>query len=374
MATNNSTNLVAAAGSLTGATLASGVTASSLTTVGTLSVLAVTGTQTNTSASAAAFVCGRLGATTPAFTVDASVANQASGISIQGQASGQGAYLTSTGGTNEGLVLQSKGTGNVYVNSQAISMLAIGLSGRVQAQNATISITPAARSSTSTAYFLYTGATSSTLSTTANAPQVDYNMAFTQTHAAGTIALNSDFRISGATQAFASSSTMTVGATLSVTGAPIAGSNATITSSATFHSAGAAVTSGVTNSYGLLLTANTGAATADYIASLNGTAGEVMRINTTGQIVLLNTVTTGGTTGNQTINKPSGTVNIAAAGTTVTVTNSLCATTSIIQAVLRTADTTATGIKCVVPSSGSFAITLNAGATAEVSIGWQIIN
>jgi len=85
------------------------------------------------------------------------------------------------------------------------------------------------------------------------------------------------------------------------------------------------------------------------------------------------TITATGTTGNQTINKAAGTVNIAAAGTTVTVTNSLVSTSSTIYCVIRTNDSTAT-IKNVVPSSGSFVINLSAAATAEVSIGFFVVN
>jgi len=85
------------------------------------------------------------------------------------------------------------------------------------------------------------------------------------------------------------------------------------------------------------------------------------------------TNTAAGTTGNQTINKPSGTVNIAAAGTTVTVTNSLVSASSIVYAVIRTNDATAT-IKNVVPAAGSFVINLGASATAETSIGFFVIN
>jgi hypothetical protein len=85
------------------------------------------------------------------------------------------------------------------------------------------------------------------------------------------------------------------------------------------------------------------------------------------------TNTAAGTTGNQTINKPSGTVNIAAAGTTVTVTNSLVSASSIVYAVIRTNDATAT-IKNVVPAAGSFTINLNAATTAETSIGFFVIN
>lgn len=90
-------------------------------------------------------------------------------------------------------------------------------------------------------------------------------------------------------------------------------------------------------------------------------------------IDLPSTITAGGTTGNQTINKITGTVNIAAAGTTVTVTNSLVTASSIVYAVIRTGDATAT-IKNVVPASGSFVINLAAAATSEVSIGFIVFN
>ena len=97
------------------------------------------------------------------------------------------------------------------------------------------------------------------------------------------------------------------------------------------------------------------------------------QVDSTGKETFASTITTGGTTGNQTINKPSGTVNIAAAGTTVTVTNSLVSTSSIVVAVVRTNDATAY-IKNVVPSAGSFVITLGAAATSEVSIGFIVYN
>lgn len=92
-----------------------------------------------------------------------------------------------------------------------------------------------------------------------------------------------------------------------------------------------------------------------------------------GHVTFDATNTAWGTTWNQTINKPSGTVNIAAAGTSVTVTNSLCTTSSIVYAVVRTNDSTAT-IKNVVPWAGSFTINLAAAATAETSIGFVVFN
>jgi len=107
-------------------------------------------------------------------------------------------------------------------------------------------------------------------------------------------------------------------------------------------------------------------------SSLN-TLVSIITIASTGLISYPTTVTAGGTTGAQTINKISGTVNFAAAATSLLVTNSLVSTTSLVFVVVRTNDATAT-IKHVVPAAGSFTITLNAAATAETSVGFYVIN
>ena len=85
------------------------------------------------------------------------------------------------------------------------------------------------------------------------------------------------------------------------------------------------------------------------------------------------TITATGTVGAQTIQKPSGTVNFAAAASALVVTNALVNANSIIYAVVRTNDATA-AIKNVVPAAGSFTITLSAAATAETSVGFLITN
>ena len=92
------------------------------------------------------------------------------------------------------------------------------------------------------------------------------------------------------------------------------------------------------------------------------------------QLFVPKTITAAGTTGNQTIDKIAGTVNIAAGAAAVTVTNSTVTTSSIVLAVVRTADATLTFIKSVVPAAGSFVITCNANATAETSIGFFVVN
>lgn len=85
------------------------------------------------------------------------------------------------------------------------------------------------------------------------------------------------------------------------------------------------------------------------------------------------TITAGGTTGNQTINKAAGTVNFAASATSLTVTDSLVTTSSTIYTMPRTNDATCT-VKNVVPSAGSFVITMTAGCTAETSVGFVVLN
>jgi len=94
-----------------------------------------------------------------------------------------------------------------------------------------------------------------------------------------------------------------------------------------------------------------------------------------GNILIYRTITAGGTTGNVTINKLSGTVNIAAgAGTAgVTVTNSLVTANSIVYAIARTNDATCS-VKSVVPASGSFVLRTTANCTAETSFGFLVTN
>ncbi len=85
------------------------------------------------------------------------------------------------------------------------------------------------------------------------------------------------------------------------------------------------------------------------------------------------TNTAGGTTGARTINRTTGTVNFAAGASSLVVTNSLVSASSLVFCMIRTNDTTAL-LKNVVPTSGSFTITLNANATAETSVGFIVIN
>lgn len=92
-----------------------------------------------------------------------------------------------------------------------------------------------------------------------------------------------------------------------------------------------------------------------------------------GDIILDKTVTAGGTTGAQTINKSVGSVNFAAGATSLVVTNNRVTTASVIVATVATNDTTLKTV-LVVAASGSFTIHANAAATAETRVNFIVIN
>lgn len=80
-----------------------------------------------------------------------------------------------------------------------------------------------------------------------------------------------------------------------------------------------------------------------------------------------------GTIGAVTINKAAGRVNVAAAATSVVVTNSYVTAASKVFCTIAQNDATAV-LKNVVPAAGSFTITLNAAATANTAIDFFVVN
>lgn len=92
-----------------------------------------------------------------------------------------------------------------------------------------------------------------------------------------------------------------------------------------------------------------------------------------GDMQLDKTVTPAGTTGARTINKNAGTVNFAAAATSVVVTDSRVTANSIIIATVATVDITMKSVVAVA-GAGSFTLTANAAATAETRVNWLVIN
>lgn len=99
-----------------------------------------------------------------------------------------------------------------------------------------------------------------------------------------------------------------------------------------------------------------------------GTAGTGYR-----QLFVDATITAGGTTGNQTINKSAGSVNFAAAATSLVVTSNKVTTNSVVICTVGTNDTTLKSVQCVA-AAGSFTMFANAAATAETRVNFWILN
>jgi len=90
-------------------------------------------------------------------------------------------------------------------------------------------------------------------------------------------------------------------------------------------------------------------------------------------IVVDKTITTAGTTGNQTINKTAGSVNFAIAATSLVVTNSLVTTSSVILATVASNDAAVKSVQAVA-AAGSFTLYSNAAATAETRVNFLVLN
>jgi len=85
------------------------------------------------------------------------------------------------------------------------------------------------------------------------------------------------------------------------------------------------------------------------------------------------TNTPAGTTGARTINAMAGSVNFAAATTSLVVTNSLVTANSCIVAVIATNDATAANVRAVA-ASGSFTLHLGAAPTSETRVNFIVLN
>jgi Chaperone of endosialidase len=88
--------------------------------------LPVTGALNVTSASATSLAIGRLGATTPAFTVDSSTASQVAGLKVTGAATGGTVAVVATdSGSNTNLTINAKGTGTIGIGSASTGQVTI---------------------------------------------------------------------------------------------------------------------------------------------------------------------------------------------------------------------------------------------------------
>lgn len=79
-----------------------------------------------TSASATSFAVGRLGATTPAFTVDSSTGSQVAGLKVTGAATGGTVAIVATdSGSNTNLIINAKGSGTIGIGTVSTGAVTI---------------------------------------------------------------------------------------------------------------------------------------------------------------------------------------------------------------------------------------------------------
>ena len=144
------------------------------------------------------------------------------------------------------------------------------------------------------------------------------------------------------------------------------GAGSTVTSQTGFNAAATLVGGGTTN-YGFRGQIPTAAGR--YNLYMDGTAPNYLA----GDLQLNKTITAAGTTGAQTISKTMGSVNFAAAATSLVVTNTLVTLSSVVICQVAKNDTTMKSVQ-VVQASGSFTIYANAAATAETRVNFMVLN
>lgn len=147
----SSCTAAAAAGTLTGTTLASGVVNSSLTSAaggsfgtaayvntgtsgGTVPLLNAANTfsaaQAISASTTTSFSVGQNGATNPAFNIDASTASSVTGLTLSSRGTGAGVVLNAiSSGSNETIQINPKGNGSVVVGNSGTGAFVVGSAG-----------------------------------------------------------------------------------------------------------------------------------------------------------------------------------------------------------------------------------------------------
>lgn len=196
-----------------------------------------TGQFTTTNASTTGFTIGQNGATNPVVAIDTSTTSQADGILISGKAAGSGTTITAiSSGTNSSIKIAAIGNGKASLDAPSTGQSALTIGGNNFVTANSIGVTTQGRltindalSSASNSRFLFTGVADTGL--IGESPSAVFNVSQTRTWASNTsFATQRTVRIEQPTYAFATSGgIITTASTVTIDGAPIAGTNATIT-------------------------------------------------------------------------------------------------------------------------------------------------
>lgn len=131
--------------------------------------------------------------------------------------------VTVFNGNTFGTTINTTGNNGLILQTQSVTRAVFS------AAHGNLTLTPSAATSGSQTGFTFTAPAPTGQTASTEATMVNWNLASTVTFAAGALTTQRAFRIQAPTYAFASASTITTASTLSISGAPIAGTNATIT-------------------------------------------------------------------------------------------------------------------------------------------------
>lgn len=125
--TANIDSLVADTADINGGTVDAATIGATTPSSGAFTTVAASTSVTVTSASAVALAVGRLGATTPALTVDASTGTQVAGLKVTGAATGGTVAIVATdSGADTNVSIDAKGTGTLTLQGTATGNIIVG--------------------------------------------------------------------------------------------------------------------------------------------------------------------------------------------------------------------------------------------------------
>ena len=252
------------AGAVSTATTGYGLTVNAPTGATTNYAANFVGSTVVTSAAAAAFAVGPNGATTPTLQVKSDAASAITGLLITASASGSGVTLATTGSAAEQFNIRATGHNVIIDASAAAATIQLRINGTARATigEKVSTFTPIARTSGVLSAWTFTGAADLALTAGTEAKDFVIDLAQTKQHASNTtIALQRHVHLIPPTDTCASATcTITEDTLFALTGPPTGGTNSTITRASALLIETRALTN-VTNGYGMIVDAPSGAGT-----------------------------------------------------------------------------------------------------------------
>lgn len=187
---------------------------------------------------------------------------------------------TGSYGVGDMLFLQGAEDANAVALSNVVMVIKnngrVGI-GSTTSPSAQLHVTQPAATSGSPTAFTITGALHTNLQASTEAPDVDVNLSRTVQFATGALTTQRAFRIQAPTYAFVGASTLSTATVLSISGPPLAGTNATITKKVALAIGTLGANAG---EYGLVVTATSGVNTAYFLQCINNNNISVVEVST----------------------------------------------------------------------------------------------